>query len=142
MKLLKSIYKKKIFKFAVVGALGTITNLAIFFLLVDILKFRPNVINIIVFFIAGTQNYILNHAWTFSQQTAGNKISFIGWIKFTATSAAGFAVNLIVLNLVLIFFNPPLKVIAQGIGILCGMILNFFGSKHFVFRKKAAKESD
>lgn len=137
MRLLQTIFKKKIIKFGFVGGLGTITNMAIFFIFVDLLKFSPTIISTIVFFIAATQNYILNHVWTFKTETSGNKISFYGWIKFILTSLLGLAVNLLVLNLILRFFILPYKVIAQAFGILSGMIFNFLGSKYFVFKKKA-----
>jgi dolichol-phosphate mannosyltransferase len=139
--LIKSSADLKIFKFALVGALGTITNLAIFFLLVDKLKFDKTIISILVFIIAGAQNYILNHIWTFRQNTRGEKISLKGLLKFLGTALIGLAVNLLVLNLTVKFINLPYVAIAQGIGILAGMIFNYIGSKYFVFKKKKEKDA-
>lgn len=126
----------KFIKFAVVGGLGTITNIAIFFFLVDLLKFDKTVISIFVFIIAGTQNYVLNHIWTFRQLTSGEKISLLGWIKFLGTSLIGLAINLLVLNLIVKFVKLPYIVIAQAIGIAAGMLFNYLGSKYFVFKRK------
>jgi len=49
---------------------------------------------------------------------------------------AGLALNLFVMKTVLVFRNPPYKVIAQAAGILAGMAVNFVFSKVFVFGGK------
>lgn len=138
IKLLKKILKIKIIKFAIVGGLGTILNLAIFFLFVDILKLNEYIISSLAFVVAATQNYLLNHIWTFKEITANDKVSFWGWTKFMLSSLIGLAINLIVLKITILLFNPEIKVIAQGVGILSGMIVNFIFSKFFVFKKKVA----
>jgi putative flippase GtrA len=135
IKRLKYILKHSFIKFAVVGFLGMITNLAIFFIFVDILKLWANVIAVTAFLIAGTQNYILHHIWTFRKITCGEKISLYGWIKFNLTTLLGLGINLIVLNLILYFYSLPYKVIAQFCGVAFGTVFNYLGSKHFVFNK-------
>ena len=125
--------RNKLIKFGFVGALGTIPNLAIFFVFVDIIGVNANLIVNVAFLFAVTQNYILNHLWTFKEQTKNYKISFSGWAKFVLTSLLGLLVNIIMLNIILYFFDPEIKVIAQIFGILSGMIFNYTGSKLFVF---------
>jgi len=129
------ILKHSFFKFAIVGFLGTITNLSIFFIFVDILGLWANVFAVAGFLIAGAQNYTLHHKWTFREIMGGEKLSFHGWIKFNMTTLVGLAINLIVLNLILHFFDVPYKVIAQGCGVAFGTVFNYLGSKHFVFKK-------
>ena len=51
----------KLPKFLAVGLLGTITNLTLFYIFVDIMMFPALQISIITFLIASLQNYILNH---------------------------------------------------------------------------------
>ncbi len=133
----KSIYilKHSFFKFAFVGFLGTITNLSIFYIFVDILGLWANVFAVIGFLIAGAQNYTLHHKWTFKKVMGGERLSVRGWIKFNMTTLVGLAANLLVLNLILHFFNVPYKVIAQGCGVAFGTVFNYLGSKHFVFKK-------
>ncbi len=135
-KLIMELLKRKFVKFGIVGGLGTITNLLIFFIFVDILNFIPEVISIIAFIIAATQNYFLNHLWTFKELTKDEKVSFISWSKFILTSLIGLTINIIVLTLIIHFINPPYKVIGQFFGILSGMAFNFLGSKFFVFKTK------
>jgi putative flippase GtrA len=134
----KSIYilKHSFFKFALVGFLGTITNLTIFYICADILGVWSNVVAIIAFLVAGAQNYVLHHKWTFRKIMISEKLSFPGWIKFNITSLVGLTINLIVLNLILYFFDVPYKVIAQGCGVIFGTVFNYLGSKRFVFKKK------
>jgi putative flippase GtrA len=134
----KSIYilKHSFFKFAFVGFLGTITNLSIFYIFVDIFSLWANVFAVVGFLVAGAQNYTLHHKWTFRKIMSGERLSFKGWIKFNITTLVGLAVNLIVLNLILYFFAVPYKVIAQGCGVAFGTVFNYLGSKHFVFKKR------
>ena len=49
------------------------------------------------------------------------------YARFVAVSLGGLAVNLAVLNLVLAVFVLPLKTIANMIGVAAGMIVNFLG---------------
>lgn len=122
-------------RFAIVGLLGIITNLTIFFIVADIFKFWANAAAVMAFLLAGIQNYILHHKWTFNKTTCGEKISFYGWIKFNMAALVGLGVNLIVLNIVLYFFVVSYKVIAQCCGVGSGTVLSYLGSKYFVFNK-------
>jgi putative flippase GtrA len=134
----RSIYilKHSFFKFALVGFLGTVTNLTIFYIFADIFSLWANAVAVIAFLVAGAQNYVLHHKWTFRKIMHGERLSFYGYIKFVVTTLFGLAINLIVLNLILHFFNVPYKVIAQGCGVIFGTVFNYLGSKRFVFKKR------
>lgn len=134
----KSIYvlKHSFFKFAIVGFLGTLTNLTIFYIFVDIFGLWANLFAVVSFLMAGAQNYVLHHKWTFGRIMKDKKLSFLGYVKFIITTALGLAINLIVLNLILYFFDVPYKVVAQGCGVAFGTVFNYLGSKRFVFTKK------
>jgi dolichol-phosphate mannosyltransferase len=123
-------------KFAVTGGLGTLTNLALFFLFADIAKLNATAVSAGCFIIAGAQNYMLHHKWSFAENTGGTKPSFRKWLVFMASSLLGLAVNIGVLNFILASFVLPFKVIAQGCGILSGMIINFIAAKFIVFRRR------
>jgi dolichol-phosphate mannosyltransferase len=122
-------------KFATVGILGSITNLVIFFICADNLLLPEIPVSIACFLIAVTQNYFINHKWSFKRETAAIPVSFLMWLKFTVSSLLGLAVNVLVLKIVLSFFAVPYKFIAQGCGIAAGMIFNFLVSKFIVFRR-------
>jgi putative flippase GtrA len=128
-------------KFAITGFLGTITNLVIFFILVDINELPSIPVSIFCFIIAGTQNYILNHTWSFKTKTQGEKPTLKKLMQFLAGSLLGLAINIIVMKTITTYIILPFVFIAQGCGILAGMIINFIISKFFIFKKGDKNES-
>ena len=129
----------KFMRFGLVGILGTITNLIIFFIVGDLLKLNENLSAIISFAVAVTQNYMLNAIWTYSDHD--QKANIKSYLHFVAVSLVGLAVNLAILNLVLhIFPDLQWKTIAQALGIGTAFVLNFLGSHFLVFRKKEEEE--
>lgn len=122
-------------KFAITGGLGTITNLLIFYICADKLSFPEIPVSIGCFLIAGTQNYVINHKWSFVQNTAHETLSVGKWILFLGASILGLCVNILVLQAVLSHFVLPFKFIAQGCGIAAGMAVNFMVTKLVVFKK-------
>ena len=126
---------KKILKFGITGGLGTVTNLVLFFIFADKLHMSPTLVSIVCFIIAGTQNYLINHLWTFKVESRGIRPSFSLWSKFMASSLVGLAINIAVLNLLLYLFNWSYSTIPQALGILAGMGVNFLFSNFLVFRK-------
>ena len=133
---LKNFISHSFIKFAVVGFIGTITNLSIFFVCVDILKLWANPVAVSAFLLVGVQNYVMHHKWTFRKRTRDGKLSFYGWLKFTVTTLLGLGINIIVLNMILYYYSPQYKVTAQFCGVAFGTVCNYLGSKHFVFKKK------
>jgi putative flippase GtrA len=120
-------------RFLIVGFLGTITNLSIFFIFVDLLKYQATLISIFAFFISNLQNYILNHHWTFFEKTKFFEKTMIAYMKYFI-ALSSLILNLIVLNIVLNFFDLSFKVFAQAFGIAAGTVINFVGSKNWVFK--------
>ena len=127
------------FKFAVTGGLGAITNLVVFFLFVDIASFRPVPVSILCFFVAGIQNYILNHKWSFKQNILSQPLSFKRCFLFLCGSLLGYLVNISIMSFMVSQFVLPWKTIAQACGITGGMLINFLVSKFVVFRKNKKK---
>jgi dolichol-phosphate mannosyltransferase len=122
-------------KFAVTGGLGTVTNLVIFFLCVDKAGLPEIPVSVGCFLIAGTQNYIINHNWSFAEKTAQSALSAKRWFLFLCASLGGLAVNIAVMKLIIVYGAPPRKFIAQAGGIAAGMAVNFALSKSFVWGK-------
>ena len=120
-------------KFLVVGGLGIVTNLLIFFVLVDLKEWHPTVGAILAFVAAVIQNYVLNHRWTFAHQVRGAGVSLKRFVRFMVVALVALGLNLVVLWAVLKMFDPTWKVFAQAAGILAGTMVNFLGSKSWVF---------
>ena len=121
-------------KFGITGGIGTITNLFFFFLFADKIDLPEIPVSIGCFIIAGTQNYIINHKWSFVNTTGTSKLSVKKWLLFMGASVIGLLINIAVLKLMIINFALPYKSIAQACGIVVGMMLNFVFSKFVVFK--------
>lgn len=124
---------KSFFKFGVSGALGTITNLALFFYLVDHLGFPVVLSSVFCFFIAAMQNYLVNHYWTFREKSGIQQPTIKALIKYLISALMGLAVNIAVLQLTLDWFMYIS--ISQFLGIVAGFSINFVIAKKFVFKR-------
>jgi len=132
---IKMLSKNNFVRFLIVGALGTIVNIIVFFIFADLLHQDVNIAAIFAFCIAVTQNYILNHTWSF-RDVVNSRINKKSYVKYVCVNIFGLLVNLLTLNLILIEFNPSIKTVAQLFGVLSGTVFNFVFSKVFVFNKK------
>jgi len=143
MKWIRRLLKEPFIKFAVVGGVGTITNLAVFLLLADKIHWNAFMASAISFCLAVSQNYLLNAAWTFSKGNSSAthpRFSFKQYLLFVSSALVGLGVNLAVLYILLRLFVFPFKTIPQAAGILCGMILNYTLSKKIVFKQGRTNE--
>jgi dolichol-phosphate mannosyltransferase len=121
-------------RFALVGGLGTVTNLVLFYLFVDVGGMGPILGAVVCFGIAVSQNYALNELWTFATRGEG-ALAWGRYAKFVAASLVGLAVNAAVLAGLIAWREFPLMVIPQAVGIAAGTIVNFLASRHLVFRR-------
>jgi dolichol-phosphate mannosyltransferase len=133
-KKIAELHENSLLRFLFVGALGTIVNIIIFFIFADYLNFNASISSIIAFSIAVTQNYLLNHFWSF-KKFVNFQVNRKSYIKYVCVNIFGLIANLIVLNLILIEFNPTIKVTAQFSGVLAGTVFNFILSRFYVFNK-------
>ena len=124
----------KFSKFIIVGFLGAITNVIIFYIFVDIIGYSPLVISTIGFLFASFQNYVLNHNWTFYHITKNRPITTNDYLKYLCIALIALTVNLFVLQYILDQYSPDPMVIGQCIGILAGTLVNYYGAKLWVFR--------
>ena len=135
-KKITELHENSLWRFLFVGALGTVVNIIIFFIFADYLNFNASVSSIIAFCIAVTQNYLLNHIWSF-KKFVNFQVNRKSYIKYVCVNIFGLIINLIVLNLFLMQFNPAIKASAQLSGVLAGTFFNFILSRFYVFNKKS-----
>lgn len=128
----------KILKFSSVGALGSITNISIYSMLVFV-NINYNIASILAFIVAVTQNYTLNKRWTFKDHNTKTKKKFI---KYFILNLSSFMINLGVLNLVVLNFDESnlTKIIGQILGIGVAMGFNFLGSYLIIFAKNSEED--
>lgn len=125
-------------RFSLIGASGILVNLFFVFLAYELLDLPYSLALVIGFIFALTSNFILNKFFTFQDSIASNII--VQYIKFAAVCLTGFSINMLVslslYNYVDYFKNYYL--LTSFIGIICGVIINFAGSKMLVFRERHA----
>lgn len=119
-------------KFSLVGTLGAIINMAIFWLLAVKNLLNINLSSFFAFMVAVTNNYICNHLWSFDDQT---RLSIKKYSYYVVANIQGLSINLILLNFFVYLYGSHYSVIGQMIGISFGMISNFLLSKYLIFKK-------
>lgn len=116
-------------RFATVGASGYVVNLAVFAALVHAASVDYRVAATGAFLVALTNNFIWNRVWTFRARAghAGFQAA-----RFLVVSLGAFAVNLVVLHLLVAGLHAP-EVPAQALAIVTATPLNFLGNKLWSF---------
>ena len=133
-KKISEIHENSLLRFLFVGVLGTIINVIIFYIFADHFNFNANLSSIIAFCVAVTHNYLLNHLWSF-KKLVNFQINRKSYIKYIGVNIFGLIINLLVLNIILMQFNPSTKTMAQLFGVLAGTFSNFVLSRFYVFNK-------
>lgn len=119
------------FKFAIVGILNTIITVTLFFLLYKLCNIYY-IFSTILAYSAGILNsYLWNKYWTFRIK----KSSIVReLLKFLTINLIGLGLNTILMILFVEILKTE-KILAQIFTVGFVMILNFLGSKFWVFKK-------
>lgn len=119
-------------KFAVVGAVGYVINLAVYTALIHAgLHFLAAAV--CSFLVAVTSNYTWNRFWTFRAQRG--HVGAQG-VRFLIVSLASLGANLLLLELLVSAGTS--KFVGQAIAIVLVTPLNFIGNKLWSFRRRKA----
>jgi putative flippase GtrA len=115
-------------RFSTVGASGFVVNLAVYSLALTVVDYR--LAAVFAFIVALTNNFIWNRHWTFDAREghAGFQAA-----RFVVVSLAAFAVNLVVLQILVADLDVP-KLPAQVLAIGAATPLSFLGNKLWSFR--------
>ena len=128
----KRIWIHQAMKFLVVGGLGTITNLVLFYFLVDKYQCPYLLSSTVCFILAVSQNYLLNQKWTF-KKPGMDKIKTTRYLKFLIFSSLALTINLFTLETLVSLYSFPYMVVPQACGILAATGFNFILSKFVTF---------
>ena len=123
----------QLLRFCVVGTLGAAINFAIYTAVMKFTSLGINISAIAAFGVAVTNNYIINHRWTFSAVNESNPLNRTQFTYYVLGNVVGLLVNLLVLNAVVTFAGIRFHLIGQLLGIVCGMMFNFVFAKKVVF---------
>ncbi len=144
---IKEIMKHKIFKFAVTGGIGALIQLVSLQLWWMIAPYE--LANFLSIETAILSNFIINNAWTFADSTISLADAPKKFLQFNAASAGSIIIQLIIAslgkNLIGLFTLFTLPIIAYAVntgtifavvGILVGMVWNFFAYSRFIWKSK------
>lgn len=144
---LREIMKLKIFRFAVVGGIGALVQLTMLQLFRTFLPYQ------LAFFAsiecAVLSNFILNNIWTFSDTKISLAQAPLKFIQFNLASAGSIIIQQLIalggeklIGLHNLFTVPIVKITVDTgmvyavVGILMGMVWNFFAYTKFIWKKK------
>lgn len=127
--------------FAFVGGIGALWYFSILWLLTEYADIWYGWSAIIATLVAVTNNYLINHYYTFRHVRENNKSLFKGWLKYLGNSAIGDGVDWLVLILLTEVFGLWYMLSAfLASGVAC--IIKYVIASKFIWGKKGRKSSD
>ena len=123
----------QLIRFGVVGGTGFAVNLGVYALCVHAFGIDYHVSAVLAWFVAVTNNFLLNRHWTFD--AAEGQVRFQA-PRFFFVSLVAFGFSFILL-VVLVEAGGVAKVPAQALAVAASMPLNFIGNKLWSFRGSA-----
>ncbi len=117
-------------KFCIVGASGSLINLALLYSLTEFLHVWYMMSAVLAFTIAVVNNFVWNKYWTFRNRAPEISRQFV---SFFVINVMSLSINLAVLY-VLTEYCRIWYMAAQVVAILVAMSNNYWGSKRFIFR--------
>lgn len=133
-RLSEKLLTKEVILYVVFGVLTTIINLGSFYIINSILKWEENISNIIAITLAVLFAYITNKDLVFHSEAENKKEKINEFLKFIAGRAFTMVVEFI--GCFLLFMTPIPQMISKLAVTVIVVILNFFISKFFAFKKK------
>lgn len=132
--LIKKVCTKEVILYGVFGVLTTVVNLASFYVLTSIVHLEENISNIIAILLAVIFAYITNKDLVFHSDAKTAKEKLMQFIKFMS----GRAVTMIIewVGCLILFLTPIPQMISKLAMTVIVIILNFFISKFFAFKKQ------
>jgi putative flippase GtrA len=121
----------QLIRFAMVGGLGFVVNLAVYALFVHALSTPYQVAAVLAWLVAVINNFVINRHWTFD--ASAGRVHFQAMRFFVVSLAAFLLVNLVLLTL-LVEDAGVAKVPAQALAVAASTPFNFLGNKLWSFR--------
>ena len=135
IKLIKKVCTKEIIFYAIFGVLTTVLNLGVFYVLSNLLHWNENMSNVIAIVIAVLFAYFTNKDLVFHSEAKTLKAKWKEFAKFI--SGRAFTMIIEWVGGALLFLTPMPQMISKLIVTVVIVILNFFISKFFAFKKSS-----
>lgn len=133
-KLIKKFCTKEVILYAVFGVLTTICNIGTFALLNKVFNVNENIANIFAILLAVLFAYFTNKDLVFHSKAENFKQRFIEFCKFMLGRAFTMIIEYVGCALMFKFLPIP-NILSKCIITIVVIILNFFISKFFAFKK-------
>ena len=133
-KILKKIMTKEVMFYIILGICTTLVNLISFQLLTKVCKLNDNLSNAIAIILSVLFAYITNKDIVFHSEASSAKEKLMEFFKFILGRAATMVLEFV--GGLLMFKLPIDKMISKIILTFVVIVLNFFISKFFAFKKK------
>lgn len=133
IKLIKKVCTKEIIFYAIFGVLTTVLNLGVFYVLSNLLHWNENMSNVIAIVIAVLFAYFTNKDLVFHSEAKTLKAKWKEFAKFI--SGRAFTMIIEWVGGALLFLTPMPQMVSKLIVTVLVVILNFFISKFFAFKK-------
>ena len=137
IKLIKKVCTKEIIFYVIFGVLTTVLNLGVFYVLSNLLHWNENMSNVIAIVIAVLFAYFTNKDLVFHSEAKTLKAKWKEFAKFI--SGRAFTMIIEWVGGALLFLTPMPQMISKLIVTVVVVILNFFISKFFAFKKSRVK---
>lgn len=131
--ILEKVLTKEVILYIVFGVLTTIINLASFYIMNDILDWNENLSNFIAIILAVLVAYVTNKDLVFHSEAKKIKEKIEEFVKFITGRA--FTMLIEFFGGILLFQLPIPEIISKLFLTIIVIILNFFISKFFAFKK-------
>ena len=132
-KIVKKILNKDVMLYIFFGVLTTIVNFVTFYLLNGVMNIDGNISNLVAIPLAIIFAYFTNRKWVFHTEAKGFKENFNEFCKFVAGRALTMFIEFF--GCMLLFKTPIPAIVSKLAMNVIIIILNFFISKFFAFKK-------
>ncbi len=129
--------------FAVVGAVNTVLDFGIFYLLISLGPLKANVVSTIV---ATTSSYLMNRYWTYRDRVGGQAVHR-EYLLFFAFNLVGLGIQEVILGLARYGFgfdegaHSVALLLFKLAGVAVAMVFRFWAYRTFVFRQVTPPEA-
>ena len=131
--IIKKVCTKEVILYGLFGVFTTVVNLAAFYILTNFIHLQENISNVIAILLAVLFAYLTNKDLVFHSDAKTLEDRFMQFVKFMS----GRAFTMIVEwgGCALLFLTPIPQMISKLAMTIIVIILNFFISKFFAFKK-------
>lgn len=136
--LIKKVLTKEIILYVVFGLLTTVVNIGAFYIMATLLHWNENISNVIAIVLAVLVAYVTNKDLVFHSEAKTLREKANEFIRFIIGRAFTMIVEF--LGCMILFATPIPQIISKCFVTVIVIILNFFISKFFAFKKKESNK--